>query len=213
MDAALRDLLVRHAAVLGADLKARMVEQIEAYLGLLRIWNRTTRLTGPTDDRALVERHVLDSLAVAPQLAPGARFIDVGSGAGFPGLVLAIARPESTAFLVEARRRRASFLAEASRSANLKHVTVICARAEALQSDPRLVDRCDVAVSRAVRADDFLPLAAPFLRRGGVAVVMQTDQQAKAPAPAASPFEGAGQVDYRLPGGVSRRLLLYRRVC
>ena len=213
MEAALRDRLVDFAARLGSPLTETAVEQISGYLDLLRIWNKTTRLTGPADDRTIVDRHVIDSLPVAPQVPRGGRLVDIGSGAGFPGLVVAIARPDITAILLEPRRRRASFLSEVVRTMKLAQVTVLCARAEEVRADPRMAAQCDAAVARAVRADDFLPLAEPFLCPGGLAIVMQTDVQARSTAPTNDFFEPAGHVDYNLPDATAHRLLLYRRVC
>src|SRR5439155_19986 len=85
--------------------------------------------------------------------------VDVGSGAGLPGLVLACARPDLELRLVEARRRRASFLREAIRTIPLAHARVLEARAEAV-ADAEVIGRAAVVIARAVRVDAFLPLAA-----------------------------------------------------
>lgn len=213
MEPVLRDRLAEFGTKLGAPLTDTAIDQISAYLDLLRIWNRTTRLTGPSDDQTLVDRHVIDSLAIVANIPPGGTMVDIGSGAGFPGLVVAIARPDVFALLVEPRRRRVSFLSEVTRTVKLPQATVICARAEDLRRDQRLMSRCDVAVSRAVLAADFLQLAAPFLRPGGIAIVMQTHLQAQSSPPSDEGFEAAGHADYNLPDTTARRLLLYRRVC
>ena len=101
-------------------LAAEAVEQLFAHFQELRRWNRVLSLVGPGRPESLVERHYGESLAALPLLDPGhQRLVDLGSGAGFPGLVLAAARPELRVTLVEARERKWSFLESACRKASL----------------------------------------------------------------------------------------------
>jgi 16S rRNA (guanine527-N7)-methyltransferase len=195
------------------QLSAEGLLRLDRYLSLLTTWNRTTRLTASTDEAQLVEHHVADCLATVPITPAGGCIVDIGSGAGFPGVVIQALRTDTTAVLIEPRRRRASFLSEVVRTLPLPGTTVVCARAEALESRTAVGDGADVAVSRALRVDVFLPLAVPLLRVGGLAVAMQTPTSALPDRTVCNGLDPMSPVDYRLPDGSPRRLLLYRRLC
>jgi 16S rRNA (guanine527-N7)-methyltransferase len=130
---------------------------LESHYRLLLKWNRTINLVSRGDEAQLVTRHYGESLFLASQLPSGPlSVVDVGSGAGFPGIPLAVARPDCTVTLVESHQRKAVFLTEATRGWG--NVAVLCRRAE------EVAGRFDLLVSRAVRWDDLvaLPLAASF---------------------------------------------------
>ena len=103
-------LLTEGAAALGLELAPATLGHLQIYLEELKLWNAKTNLTGLKTDRDIVIKHFLDSLAVLPFLDGAASLVDLGSGAGFPGLVLKLARPHLALTLVEARQRKAAFL-------------------------------------------------------------------------------------------------------
>lgn len=126
-------------------------------------------LIGPLELPRLWTRHILNSVIVAPLLRPG-RVGDVGSGAGLPGLVLAIARPDVDFVLIEPMERRVAWLNDQVAALGLSNVTVTRARAE----EARLSDPLDQVTARAVSAlRKLLPLTAPLLRDGGELVLMK----------------------------------------
>lgn len=157
-----------------------------------------------------MERHVADSLSIIPLLPANGCFVDIGSGAGLPGVVIGALRPDGHGHLIEPRRRRASFLAEVTRTVPLPNVSVECARAEESALTTATVD---LAVSRALRLTVFLPLAMRFLRIGGVAVAMQTPTQAVDSTAEHHGLQALRTLEYLLPDQSPRRLLLYQRVC
>jgi 16S rRNA (guanine527-N7)-methyltransferase len=181
------------------------VARTRAYLAELERWSQAGRLTGYGDTRARLRHLVIDSLlwlAVVPE--PGSPLLDIGSGAGAPGLVLKLARPGWEVVLVEAARRRANFLRHVGRLLGLEGVDVVHARAETLATGP-LRGRFQTVTMRAVaRPEAAGRLAAPFLRAGGVLVL------ALGPTGAPPAWPGARQVTVRagteLPGG--RRFLI-----
>ncbi|MDN4613482.1 16S rRNA (guanine(527)-N(7))-methyltransferase RsmG [Leifsonia sp. F6_8S_P_1B] len=127
-------------------------------------------LIGPLELPRLWSRHILNSAIVAPLLWSGARVGDVGSGAGLPGLVLAIARPDVSFVLIEPMERRVAWLTEQVAELGLDNVTVVRARAEEVRLDEPL----DQITARAVSAfRKLLPLTAPLLRDGGQLVLMK----------------------------------------
>ena len=103
-------LLTEGIAALGLELAPNILEQLQIYLEELKLWNAKTNLTALKTDRDIVIKHFLDSLAVLPFLDGAASLVDLGSGGGFPGLVLKLARPQLALTLVEARERKAAFL-------------------------------------------------------------------------------------------------------
>lgn len=126
-------------------------------------------LIGPLELPRLWSRHILNCAIVAPLLSPG-RVGDVGSGAGLPGIVLAIARPDVDFILIEPMERRVAWLTEQVDELGLSNVDVVRARAE----DVRLSEPLDQVTARAVSAfRKLIPLTAPLVRDGGELVLMK----------------------------------------
>jgi 16S rRNA (guanine527-N7)-methyltransferase len=211
MGAAEIDVLRAAAATVGVDVAVEAAERIVRHLELLDVWNRRFHLTGERDPRTLLEKHAVDSLAPSRMLPASGPVVDIGSGAGFPGIILGCLRPDLELTMIEPRRRPCSFLGESVRSIPLAHARVLEARAEDAVAD--LGGTVSVAVSRALRLDVFLGLAKPLLRSGGSAIAMQTPRtDENAASAAARPFglQLAEIWDYSLPGGgESRRLLRF----
>ncbi len=135
--------LRRGLAELGVALDAQAQDKLHAYLELLAKWNRTYNLTAIRDPLRMVTHHLLDSLAVLPALGPG-RLADVGSGAGLPGIPIAIAQPHRHVALVEASHKKSAFLRQAVMALGLANVQVHHGRAESWQPSALF----DVAISR-----------------------------------------------------------------
>lgn len=114
---------------LGVQLHSKAVARLVVYLTLLERWNRAYNLTAVRDPEAMVVRHVLDSLSILPWLA-GPRVLDVGSGAGLPGIPLAIARPEYRFCLLDSNGKRTRFLIQVVAELRLDNVDVVRGRVE-----------------------------------------------------------------------------------
>ena len=117
-------------AALALDLPAGAEDKLLAYLALLDKWNRVYNLTAVRDVSQMVSHHLLDSLAILPDVGAYASLADVGSGGGLPGIPLAIARPEMMVVLIEANQKKSSFLQQAKIELNLANVHVHCGRVE-----------------------------------------------------------------------------------
>jgi 16S rRNA (guanine527-N7)-methyltransferase len=144
----------------------------ELYLRELEAARPRLRLTSLTDRDEIQRRHFLEPLALLAAIErddlPRGRVIDIGSGAGFPGLPMKIERPEMNLTLLEANERRAAFLRHLVERLELEGVSVVCGRAEDVAHDPAHRETYDLAVARAVaRLPTLVELALPFLRVGG----------------------------------------------
>ncbi|MFN3594853.1 MAG: 16S rRNA (guanine(527)-N(7))-methyltransferase RsmG [Thiobacillaceae bacterium] len=159
----LRAELEAGLARLGLSLDAPRVEALLAYLDLMAKWNRAYNLTAITDPQRMLSHHLLDSLAVLPHIDAG-RLLDVGSGAGLPGIPLALARPELKVTLLEASQKKAAFLQQAVIELKLSNVVAVHARAEDYRPRspfPRIISRAFSELA------DFVRLTTHLLADGG----------------------------------------------
>ncbi len=180
-DAAAAERLHAGLGALGLALPAQAEHALLAYLDLLARWNRVFNLTAVRDTDEMVTRHLLDSLAVVPHLPPGA-LVDVGSGAGLPGIPIAIADPARPVVLLDRSHKRMGFLTEAAARLGLQNVTPVCARAE----DFRPPQPFEVVITRAFASlADAVAATRHLLSPTGVALAMKgalpTEEMAQLP--------------------------------
>ncbi len=151
-------------------------EQRERFMRLTRWlmdWNKRMNLTNITEPERIAVEHYLDSVAPLAfgLLQGGMRVVDVGTGAGFPGLPLAILRPQASFTLVEATRKKTDYLRAVMAELGLTGVEVVWGRAETLAHQPEYRERFGVAIARALGAlDVVLECTLPFVKVGGIAV-------------------------------------------
>lgn len=163
-----RDLLARCAAPYDVEITDRFYERLNIYARLLVEWNEKMNLTAIVDPIGIAVKHFADSLTVAPLLPKGSfSMIDVGTGAGFPGVPLALLRDDCTLTLLDSLNKRLVFLDTLCRELSLS-VTLIHARAEEGGRDEKLREKFDVATARAVAALPILcEYCLPFVKVGG----------------------------------------------
>jgi 16S rRNA (guanine527-N7)-methyltransferase len=157
-----RNLLERGARVLGLDLAPDQIDRFLTYLDLLLKWNRKMNLTALRSPREIIIHHFLDSLLLLPYLPETGNLLDLGSGAGFPGIPLKIARPGLTIDLVEATAKKASFLKEVIRCLGLSEIAV---RPVFLGKSPMPFEPAnpwEVFLSRGVNLRDVLKAVGPY---------------------------------------------------
>ena len=164
-------------ALLNLDLTPAQLAAFQTYADELRAWNEKFNLTAIKDARGVQIRHFLDSLSVLKVLRPGGaalRVVDVGSGAGFPGIPLKIACPQMQLTLVEATGKKAKFCEHMVEQLKLTNVTVVHARAEEVGREPAHRERYDWAVARAVAEMPTLAeYLLPLVKRGGRALAQK----------------------------------------
>ena len=171
--------LIDGAAALDVALTPLDAERFERYAVELLDWNRRVNLTAITDPLEIVHKHFLDSLALIAccGFQTGGSIIDVGSGAGFPGLPIALARPDLQVTLLEATRKKCDFLRHLVATLGVGNVSVVQARAENAARDPAHRERHAVAVARAVA--EMATLAEyllPFVRIAGWIVAQKSGE-------------------------------------
>lgn len=150
---------------IGADKEASLLD----YLALLQKWNKTYNLTAIHEPERMLTHHLLDSLAILPQVTAD-RLLDVGAGAGLPGIPLAIVRPDLAVTLIDASHKKAAFMQQVAIELKLANVTALHGRVEDL--DP--ATKYPQVVSRAFSdLNDFVRLTAPLLAEGGEWLAMK----------------------------------------
>jgi 16S rRNA (guanine527-N7)-methyltransferase len=164
------DLLLAGAKALGLHLGVNTITAFRVYREELIRWSQRMNLTALTTPAQIVQQGFLDSLACAPLLPRiRGRVIDIGSGAGFPSIPLALVRPDLDFTLVEPSRKKVSFLRHVTRQLRLTLVQVQSSRAEALSGAPEMHEAFDAALARAVAPlTEIGRLVLPFLRPTGI---------------------------------------------
>ncbi|HEX6997004.1 MAG TPA: 16S rRNA (guanine(527)-N(7))-methyltransferase RsmG [Gammaproteobacteria bacterium] len=194
-------------AAAGFTPPAADVERLAAFLALLARWNRVYNLTGIRTTEELVNRHLAESLALAPLLR-GRRIADVGTGAGLPGVPLAIVEPERQFTLIEPRAKRARFLRHVAAQLALGNVSVAQARAEDLRPEHPF----DTVLARAVAPPaELLGMCRPLAAPGGAVLLLTTDRLA-AELEALAAGQGLRRAAYRRRPGVRGSILLLERI-
>jgi 16S rRNA (guanine527-N7)-methyltransferase len=154
---------------LGVCVGPRGLARLAEYVALLDKWNRVYNLTAIRDAEKAVSVHLLDCLAVVPYLR-GNRVLDVGSGAGLPGIPIALARPDIRVTMLDSSHKKAAFLRQAVAELQLKNAAIVCERAESW----RPPERFDCIISRAfAELSEFARLTGHLLAPGGLLAAMK----------------------------------------
>ncbi|HEV8717405.1 MAG TPA: 16S rRNA (guanine(527)-N(7))-methyltransferase RsmG [Candidatus Binatia bacterium] len=213
-------LLTEGARRLGLELADTHLACFSLYVEEIARWSRVTNLISQIDPEIIIRKHILDSLAVSPLIPADIRLLDLGSGAGFPGLVLAILQSSRAVVLLEARRKRVSFLKETVRRVKITNVKVYEGRAETLAKEDSLRTSFAVVISRATWSlKEFLTLAHPFIADRGIALAMkgprgEPELNDLADFPQTLGFCWQGLCEYTLPFGAERRqTIIFAKQC
>ncbi len=143
---------------------------LSIFLNTLSEWNNKINLTGISGHMRIIDELMLDSLIPVPYLPSEGNLVDIGSGAGFPAIIIKIARPELKVRLIESNGKKVSFLRYAIHLLKLKDIEPVNKRIETISDEIREWG-CDIATSRAMTGlDDVIKLSCPFLKKGGFLV-------------------------------------------
>ncbi|MBF5045410.1 16S rRNA (guanine(527)-N(7))-methyltransferase RsmG [Aggregicoccus sp. 17bor-14] len=209
------DRLAEGAQALGLSLPAGLDAALFQLMGELLKWNAKVNLTAITAPEEVLEKHFLDSLAVLPEVSGAASLMDLGAGAGFPGLPLKLALPPLAVTLVDAVGKKVAFIKAAAGALRLTEVRGVHARAEG-KPEAEGLPRAEVLIARAFRdLPDWLDLAPAYVAPGGRVVAMlgkaATDAELAAEGSARG-LQVRSARAYRLPfSGAERQVAVFAK--
>lgn len=204
-------LLINGAAALGVSLSDQAAHAFDIYLHELLKWNAKINLTAIAGERDIVIKHFLDSLAFARgfDVSAPVRLLDIGAGAGFPGIPLKIAFPSLEVELLDSVAKKVSFMSHVCRTLDLSGIRCIHGRAEDVARQPEFVGFFDVVALRAVTENEAaLKLALPFLKKGGRVVMSRSPEEMRQIDERISDYSIAAREELILPGSNLRRTIL-----
>lgn len=203
----LAEKLAQGVAELRLDISAAVQHQLLDYLALIQKWNKVYNLTAVREAQKMVSHHLLDCLAVVPHVRAHS-IIDVGSGAGLPGIPLALALPQSRVTLLEANHKKATFLKQAVIELGLGNVAVVCERAETWQPPHKF----EVVISRAFSdLPEFLGAAGRLCAANGTIAAMKGVYPDEEIAQLPPGYELRSVVPLAVPGLEAERHLVLMR--
>jgi len=207
-------ILLQAADEMGITLSERQIGHFTTYCRSVLFWNRKISLVSLKSPTDLPIKHCIDSLTALPLIGHDDTLLDIGTGAGFPGIPLAIMRETREITLVDSYRKKTSFLRQVVQQLDLTGVSVVNDRIENLMNHERHHGRYDVVISRATfDLTHYISMATPFLSRGGTLIAMKGGGVDAELAAAAGRAEGAGIVlagrhEISLPLIGDRRIIL-----
>ena len=174
MEAEDRNLLVQGGKTFGIDLDEKTIEAFDLYLKELLKWNQKINLTAIRSERGVVLKHFIDSFSIYPYLDQHSSVLDIGSGAGFPGIPLKMVQPTLAVSLIDSVRKKVDFQRHIIRILGLKGIEAIHARVQDKEILQNLGGRFDIILSRAFSGlRTFLVLSFPLLKEKGTAIAMK----------------------------------------
>ena len=211
-------LLIEGATVIGIHLDEKAGEAFGVYLRELLKWNQKINLTALRTEKEIILKHFLDSLSVLPYLPRNATLLDIGSGAGFPGIPLKIVEPSLEISLIDSVRKKVDFQRHIIRNLDLKGIEAVHGRVQDKEILRGMAGQFDLVISRAFSdLHRFLTLSVPFLTPGGRVVAMKGkmgDEEIRRLAEVEKGRFHLEQIfEFALPFSVLQRSILFLSVC
>lgn len=168
-----KEELTKRAVQFGVDLSEEQQSQFYQYMKLLIEWNEKMNLTAITEPQEVLTKHFIDSLSIVPYITEKEKILDIGTGAGFPGIPLKIVLPQNSFVLLDSLNKRIHFLQEVIEQLKLEKIEAIHERAEEFCKEEKR-EKYDIVVSRAVaKLKVLLEYMLPFTRVGGRCICMK----------------------------------------
>lgn len=214
------DILKSNAADYGIEISSDLAGKLEKYAELLKDWNEKINLTAILDDGGIAVKHFLDCLLVskAADFKKGDRVIDVGTGAGFPGLVIAAAYPDVEVTLLDSTGKKLKAVENMAQEMGVKNAEVIHMRAEEASKKPEFREKYDFATARAVAelrvlleyTLPFVKVGGTFLSLKGASAVDEIDGANNSLKTLGGKIEGINE--FTLPGGDKRAIINVKKI-
>jgi 16S rRNA (guanine527-N7)-methyltransferase len=171
-----QNLLMEGSKYFGIDLDGKTVEAFDLYLKELFKWNQKINLTAIRSEKGIILKHFVDAFSASPYLTQSLSLLDIGSGAGFPGIPLKIVKPYLEVTLIDSVRKKIDFQRHIIRMLGLRGIEAIHGRIQNKEILKSMTERFDAVISRAFSdLHTFLLLAFPFLKKGGILLAMKGD--------------------------------------
>ena len=169
-----KEKMIINVDKLGITLSEIQLKQFYNYMNLLMEWNKKINLTAITEPNEIILKHFVDSLTILKYISDGTRVVDVGTGAGFPGIPLKIYRQDTEITLLDSLQKRINFLDEVIRELNLEKIETIHSRVEDFGKDKKYREKFDIATSRAVaNLATLSEYLLPLVKVGGKVISMK----------------------------------------
>ena len=164
----------KKSKILGVRFSVEQIEQFYKYMNLLIEWNEKMNLTAITEPKEIILKHFIDSITILKYIDDNSKLVDVGTGAGFPGVPLSIMNPTLKITLVDSLNKRLIFLQEVVKELNLKNIEIVHARAEEFGQNKNYREKFDIATSRAVaNLATLSEYLVPLVKIGGKIISMK----------------------------------------
>lgn len=211
--------LREQARKIDIELTNKEIDQFYNYMNLLLEWNKKINLTAITEENDVILKHFIDSISINKYLEDGKKeIIDIGTGAGFPGIPLKIINRSIDFILVDSLSKRINFLKEVKRNLNLEKLELIHSRVEDLARDNNYREKADVVVSRAVaNLRVLVEYMLPFIKKDGICICMKGPNIEKEVEEAKKAIEILGGKieeiqNILLPENLERNLIIIKKV-
>ena len=166
--------LLEKSSTMGVRFSVEQIEKFYKYMNLLIEWNEKINLTAITEPSEIILKHFIDSITILKEIEDGSILVDVGTGAGFPGVPLSIMNPTLKITLVDSLNKRLIFLQEVVKELKLENVELIHARAEEFGQNKKYREKFDIATSRAVaNLSSLSEYLVPLVKIGGKVISMK----------------------------------------
>ncbi len=214
MDAENRKLLIEGAKIYGIHLDEKTADSFDLYLRELLKWNEKMNLTAIRSEKEIVLKHFLDSLSVLPHLPEISSLLDIGSGAGFPGIPLKMVQPSLQVTLIDSVRKKVDFQSHIIRTLGLKGIKALHGRIQDRGILQSFEGRFDAVIARAFSdLETFLLLSSTFLKKGGILLAMKGREIEQVSLIEKPPYRLQKTVQYSLPfSSIKRSLLLFEKI-
>ena len=196
----------------------KKIKNLYQYMKLMLEWNKNVNLTAITDEKEVIIKHFIDSISINKYIKEANNVMDVGTGAGFPGIPLKILNEDTDFILVDSLNKRINFLEEVKKELSLNKLKLLHARAEELAKDKEYRENIDIVISRAVaRLRILVEYMLPFLKENGLCICMkgpnieeELEESKKALDILGGKIEDIEHII--LPGNLERNIILIRKI-
>ena len=210
--------IIENGKKIGLDIAEKEVQNLYKYMLLMLEWNENVNLTAITEEKEIIYKHFIDSLSVNKYLTNKEKIMDIGTGAGFPGIPLKIFNEDLNFILVDSLNKRINFLEEVKNELNLNKLELVHARAEELAKNKNYRENMDIVVSRAVaRLRILAEYMLPFVKKNGICICMKGPNIEEEIEESKKSLEILGgkieKIEHIiLPGDLERNIILIRKI-